>query len=254
VLGAEEVTNTGSSTLALSLGVSPGSSITGFPPGQVTAPGVINATNADAALAKGSASAAYTDAANRPLTETLTAELGGRTLQGGVYAGPSKGALQLTGTLTLDGNGNADTVFIFQTNSSLTTASSSNVSLINGAQACRVFWQVGSLATLGSSSVMVGTVLAQASVTLGSSATVYGRVIALTGTVTLISNTFALPSCQSASEVTTTSGSGDTGVVTTVGTLMPRTGSASGIVALIALVAVVGGVVVVRTTARHATR
>jgi len=147
VLGGSTVTNTGPSTLGASLGVWPGTSITGFPPGKVL--GTTDKTNAAAKNAQSNLTAAYVNAAGRPLDATTAADLSGRTLQGGVYAGPSKGALGLTGKLTLDGAGNANTVFIFQTNSTLITGSSSTVTLINGAQECNVFWQVGSSATLG---------------------------------------------------------------------------------------------------------
>ena len=208
VLGAETVTNTGPSTLNASLGVSPGSSITGFPPGIVNAPGVTDTTNAAAAQAQVDLTAAYDNAAGRPVDATTTADLGGLILQGGVYAGPSTGALALTGTLTLDAAGDPTTVFIFTTNSTLTTASSSVVSLINGAQACNVFWRVGSSATLGSGSVFVGSILANVSVTVNDSVTVQGRALARTGAVTLINDTFTRPSCNLTAPTTTTAAGG----------------------------------------------
>jgi hypothetical protein len=211
VLGAETVTNTGPSTLNASLGVSPGTSITGFPPGIVNAPGVTNITNAAAAQAQLDLTAAYNNAAGRPVDATTTADLSGLILQGGVYAGPSAGALALTGTLTLDAAGDPTTVFIFTTDSTLITGSSSVVSLINGAQACNVFWRVGSSATLGSSSVMVGTIMANVSITLNDSVTVHGRALARTGAVTLINDTFTAPSCNlSVPTATTAAGAATT--------------------------------------------
>jgi hypothetical protein len=208
VLGGQSVTNTGPSTLGESLGVSPGTSITGFPPGTVL--GTVNQTNAAATQAQSDLTTAYVNAAGRPINATTTADLGGLNLQGGVYAGPSKGALALTGTLTLDGAGNPNTVFIFQTNSSLITASSSTVSLINGAQECNVFWQVGSSATLGTGSVFVGNILALTSISLNDSVTVHGRALARNGSVTLINDTFVAPTCDLSSVTTTTTAPGGT--------------------------------------------
>ena len=207
VLGGSTVTNTGSSTLDGSLGVSPGTSITGFPPGLVLAPWVTNATNAAAQQAQSDLTAAYVDAAGRPLDGTTTADLGGLNLQPGVYAGPSKGALALTGTLILDGAGNPDSVFIFQTNSSLITATGSTVQLINGAQACNIYWQVGSSATLGTGSVFVGTIMALSSISVNSGVTVQGQALARNGAVTLINDVFTRPSCATAAPPPTTTSS-----------------------------------------------
>ena len=204
VLGGSTVTNTGSSTLGGSLGVSPGTSITGFPPGKVLAPGTTNKTNAAAQQAQSDLTAAYVNAAGRALDATTAADLSGRTLQGGVYAGPSKGALGLTGKLTLDGAGNSNSVFIFQTNSTLITGSGSTVALINGAKECNVFWQVGSSATLGTGSTFVGNILALTSISVKSSVTVHGRALARNGAVTLINDTFTQPSCAASTPVTTT--------------------------------------------------
>jgi hypothetical protein len=174
VLGGQTVTNTGPSVLAGSVGLSPGTSITGFPPGLVTPPATIAAADAVTLQAQSDLTVAYVNAAGRPLDATQTADLGGPTLQGGVYAGPSKGALSLTGPLVLDGAGDPTTVFIFQTDSTLTTASASTVTLINGAQECNVFWQVGSSATLGTGSVFSGNILALTSITVTTGVTVHG--------------------------------------------------------------------------------
>jgi hypothetical protein len=209
VLGGQTVTNTGPSILGQSLGLSPGTSITGFPPGIVL--GTTNATNAAAAQAQSDLTAAYDNAAGRPIDATTTADLAGLELQGGVYAGPSHGALSLSGTLTLDAAGDPSTVFIFQTNSSLITSSGSTVSLINGAQECNVFWQVGSSATLGTGSTFVGNILALTSVTVNNSVTVHGRAMARNGAVTLDTDTFTSPTCATSPvSTTTTTGAGDT--------------------------------------------
>ena len=131
--------------------------------------------------------------------ETLAVDLGntpgGLPLQGGVYDSTSHGALGLTGTLVLDGGGNANTVFIFQSGSTLTTASNSVVQLINGAQECNVFWQLDSSATLGTGSVFVGNILAHDAVTVTSGVTVHGRAFASTAAVTLDTDVFAEPTC-----------------------------------------------------------
>jgi hypothetical protein len=204
VLGASTVTNTGNSVLNGSLGLSPGTSITGFPPGKVVPPGTINKTNAAAAQARADLTAAYINAAGRPIDATTPADLANQHLQAGVYSGPSKGALSLTGPLVLDGAGNANSVFIFQTNSSLITATSSTVSLINGAQECNVFWQVGSSATLNSGSVFVGNILALTSISVKNAVVVHGRALARNGAVTLINDVFTRPTCATGTTTTTT--------------------------------------------------
>jgi hypothetical protein len=199
VLGGSTVTNTGNSTLDGSLGLSPGTSITGFPPGVVVPPGTTDTANAAAQQAQSDLTAAYVNAAGRPLDATTTADLANLNLRAGVYAGPSKGALSLTGPLTLDGAGDPSSVFIFQTDSTLITGSNSTVTLINGAQECNVFWQVGSSATLGIGSVFVGNILALTSITVNNSVTVHGRALARNGAVTLDNDTFTRPTCATTS-------------------------------------------------------
>ena len=193
VLGGQTVTNTGPTTMHRNLGVSPGSSITGFPPGLVIAPGVTD--NAGAAQAQLDLTAAYNDTHGRSLNANTTSDLTGLTLSGGVYAGPSKSPLLLSGALTLDGQNNASSVFIFQTDSTLTAATGSVVNLINGAQECNVFWQVGSSATLNGGSNFAGNILALQSVTIRAGVTVRGRALARNGSVTLINDTFVPPTC-----------------------------------------------------------
>ena len=186
VLGASTVTNTGPTIITGDLGVSPGTSITGFPPGTVTG-GSIHAGDATAATAQADAHTAYAALVAEPCGTNLTGQTLGTspaavTLSPGVYCFNS--SAQLTGTLTLNGNG----VYVFQMGSTLTTASNSSVVLANGATAGNVFWQVGSSATLGTNTVFVGSILALISDTVTTGTSVAGRVFALTGAVTLDSN------------------------------------------------------------------
>ena len=197
VLAGQTVTNTGPSTVNGDLGVTPGAAITGFPPGTV------HAADAVALQAQSDLTTAYNDAAGRTPPAAIPADLGGLTLTGGVYKSAS--ALGLTGALTLDAQGDPNTVFIFQAASTLITASASHVNLINGAQPCNVFWQVGSSATLGTSSVFVGNILALTSVSMNNAVTVQGRALARKGSVTMINDTLTAGRCAPG---TTGSGTG----------------------------------------------
>src|SRR6202011_3330469 len=199
VLGASTVTNTGSSILSGTaanpgnLGVSPGSAITGFPPGILTGPGAtIHANDAVAIQAQIDLTTAYNNLAGRPTTVNLTGQnLGGLTLVPGVYNFSS--SAQLTGVLNLNGLGNPNSIFVFNIGSTLTTASASAVSLINGAQGGNVFWKVGSSATLGTTTSFAGAILAQTSITLNTGAKIIcGAAWAHTGAVTLDTNTITL--------------------------------------------------------------
>jgi Ice-binding-like len=193
VLGATTVTNTGSSVLAGNLGVSPGTSIIGFPPG--TNPGFQQYTaTAQAAQAQTALTTAILALAGTGVTQNLTGDLGGRTLGPGVYGFSS--TAQLTGPLTLTGS--ANDVFIFKIGSTLTTASRSSVVLAGGAQAGNVFWDVGSSATLGTFTSFQGDILANASITLTTGATIIcGAAWASTAAVTLDSNTISIPTAAS---------------------------------------------------------
>jgi ice-binding like protein/subtilase family protein len=193
VLGGTTVTNTGATTVNADLGVSPGSAVTGFPPGTV-AGGSLHAADALALQAQTDTTSAYASLAAQACTP-LTGDLGGRTLAPGVYCYPS--AAQLTGTLTLDAHGNPNAVFVFQIGSLLTTASHASVILINAGSACSVFWQVGSSATLGTRTTFVGTILALTSITLTTGATVSGRALARNGAVTMDTNTVGAAGCAS---------------------------------------------------------
>ena len=197
VLGGSAITNTGPTTVSGDLGLSPGTAVSGFPPGTVTN-GSMHITDATAAQAQADLVTAYNDAAGRAATETVAGDLGGRTLLAGVYRSAS--TIGITGDLTLNAQGNPDAVFIFQIGSTLTTASASRVVLVGGAQACNVFWQVGSSATLGTDSTLVGSVLALTSVTANTRAAVDGRLLARNGAVTLDTNNIARPTCAAAAE------------------------------------------------------
>ena len=190
VLAGSTVTNTGPSTLAGDLGLSPGSSVTGFPPGVAT--GATHIADGPALTAKNNLITAYDEAAGRTPFTSLPAELGGRTLVAGVYR---VGAAQLTGTLTLNGQGDPRAVFIFQVSSSLITASNSRVALINGLSSCNVFWQVSTSATLGTGTRFVGTIMALTSISLDTGAALQGRALARNGAVTLDSNVITAPVC-----------------------------------------------------------
>ncbi len=207
VIGGAGVTNTGPSVINAddgiegNLGASPTPAVTGFPPGSVTPPGVIHAGGTEAAAAQAANVTAYNDAVSREPNVVFDPvwDLGGQTFVAGVYNGPS--SLAITGTVTLDGAGDPDSVFIFQAGSTLITSASSNVLLTNGAQACNVFWQVGSSATFGASSTFNGTVLALASASLGNDVTIEGRVLTQTGSVTLINDRINAPACAPQSGV-----------------------------------------------------
>ncbi|GAC1374329.1 MAG: hypothetical protein NVSMB43_12720 [Pseudarthrobacter sp.] len=211
VLAGTTVTNTGPTTLQGDLGVSPGRAITGFPPG--VSAGAKHPADAVALQAQSDVGIAYNSAAGQALTTSVSGDLVGRTLTEGVYNSTS--SLALSGQLTLDGQGNPNSVFVFQVASGLTTASASSIILTNGAQACNVFWQVGSSATLGTASSFKGTILALTSITVATGATVEGRALARNGQVSLDTNVFTTPACITAP---TTSAPPTTGTPTAIGT------------------------------------
>ena len=193
VLGGSTVTNTGPSVITGDLGVSPGTAVTGFPPGLVIG-GTIHAADAVALGAQGANTAAYLNLAGQTCTQDLTGvDLGGLTLVSGVYCFSS--SAQLTGALTLNAQGDPNAVWVFQIGSTLTTASNASVVIINGGQQCNVFWQVGSSATLGTTTSFVGNIFALTSITLTTNANVSGRALAQNGAVTMDSNTIAISAC-----------------------------------------------------------
>jgi hypothetical protein len=170
------------------LGLSPGSSVGGFPPGILN--GVLHINDIVATQAKLDLTAAYNDAAGRTSTQivTLSGNLGGLTLTPGLYKSTSSLAIS-SGDLTFDAQGDADAVFIIQIASSLTTTSGRKVILAGSAQASNIFWQVGSSATFGTTSVFKGTVMAMQSISFNTGATLDGRALARSGTITLAGNT-----------------------------------------------------------------
>ena len=202
VLAGSTVTSTGNTIVNGDLGLYPGTSVTGFPAGVVN--GTMHVADAVAQQAQTDLLAAYNAAAGlAPTGGTLTGQdLGGLTLTPGVYFFAS--SAQITGQLTLDAQGLSDPVSVFQIGSTLTTASGPNASsvvLVNGAQACHVFWVVGSSATLGTSSDFVGNILAVTSITADTGATVDGRLLAENGAVTLDNNTITEAICNAGSSV-----------------------------------------------------
>jgi len=192
VLAGAAVTNTGPSLISGDLGVSPGTAVTGFPPGLVSN-GTIHSADAVAAQAQADLTTAYNDAAGRTPRDAVPPDLGGLTLLPGVYNRAT--TMGLTGTVTLNAQGNPNAVFIFQAGSSLITASNSTVALINGASPCNVYWQVGSSATLGTDTTFVGSILALTSASVQTGATVDGRVLARNGQVSLDTNRITRPNC-----------------------------------------------------------
>ncbi len=191
VLAGSAVTNTGPTVVTGDLGVSPGTAVTGFPPGTVV--GAQHSADAVALQAKTDLVTAYNDAAGQtPFVDKTGQDLGGQNLTPGIYRFSS--SAQLTGTLTLNGQGNSNGVFIFQIGSTLTTASDSSVVLINGASPCGIWWQVGSSATLGTGTNFQGNLLALTSITLTTRANILpGRALARNGAVTLDTNRITKP-------------------------------------------------------------
>jgi hypothetical protein len=228
VLAGTGVTNVPTSVITGDVGLSPaaGSNYAGLTAAQVT--GTIYAVDATGpggsvvnpallTTAKNDLTAAYLDAAGRTPTTTFVAgdnQLGGQTLTPGVYRFPHASTANLTAAspLVLDAQGDANAVFVLQATSDLITASGSVVSLVNGAQACNVFWQVGSSATLGSNSTFKGTIMALTSAALATGANVQGRVLARNGAVTLNANTITRTICSTPTTTTAVPGLPNAGI------------------------------------------
>jgi serine protease AprX len=194
VLAGSTVTNTGASAIDGNLGLYPGTAVTGV--SAQTVDGSTHAADAASLKAKEDLSAAYDAAAAKTPTATAPADLGGSTLAPGVYNSAS--SIGLTGTLTLDAQGDPNAVFVFQAGSTLITASASRVELVNGAQPCNVFWQVGSSATFGTTTAFAGNVMALASITMNDGVSLTGRALARNGAVTLINDTITAAHCAAA--------------------------------------------------------
>ncbi|MGA3186529.1 MAG: ice-binding family protein [Bryobacteraceae bacterium] len=190
ILAGSTVTSTGPTVISGNLGLSPGTAVSGFPPGTVIN-GAIHIADSVARTAQIDLTTAYNNAAGRLTPTVIAGDLGGSTLNPGLYQ--SSSSIGITGTLFLNGQGNTNSVFIFQIGTALTTASSSQIVLEGGAQAANIFWQIGSSATLGTTSVFQGTIMAQASITLTTGASLNGRALARTGAVTLQGNSVINP-------------------------------------------------------------
>jgi hypothetical protein len=185
VLAGSTATNTGATTVNGNVGVSPGTAVTGFPPGVIIG-GAIHSNDAVAMQAQSDLTTAYNNIVSTPCNVDLTGQnLGGLTLTPGVYCFTT--SAQLTGALTLNALGNANALFLFKIGSTLTTASASSVTVINnGGNSCnKVFWQVGSSATLGTGTSFTGDILALSSITFTTGANSNGRALARNGAVTL---------------------------------------------------------------------
>ncbi len=199
VLAGSTVTNTGTTTIDRSVGVSPGSAITGAD--TMTIGGTYHQADAVALTAKNDLTTAYNTAAGEGPTTDPGVNLGGLTLVGGVYNRSTEMAITGTVPLTLDGgvsgpNAHSNSVWVFQAGSTLTTASASSIVLTGGADACNIFWQVGSSATFGTTTHFVGTVMAQANITMDTGATLEGRVLARSAAVNLHANVITSPNCD----------------------------------------------------------
>jgi hypothetical protein len=191
VLGGSTVTSIGNTTVNGNIGLAPGSSVTGFPPGTVN--GAIDISNPAADAAQAALTVAYNDAKGRTLAPvSKIGNLGGQTLPPGLYKSTS--GMEITsGDLTLDAQGDANATFIFQIATTLNTSAGRQVILIGGAKAANVFWQVGTSATLATTTAFKGTIMADQSITLETGATLEGRALARIAAVTMDSNTITIP-------------------------------------------------------------
>ncbi len=191
VLAGSTVTNTGPTSITGDLGLSPGSAVTGFPPGTIV--GVTHVADPTAVTAIGDLTTAYNDAAGRVLCPiTIAGNIGGQALTPGLYKSTSTLAIS-AGDLTLDAQGDSDAVFIFQIGTTFTTTAAHKVILSNGAKPANIYWQVGTFATLGTTTDFHGTIMADQAITLASGATLNGRALARIGAVGLDNNVIVKP-------------------------------------------------------------
>ncbi len=220
VLGASTVTNTGASEIIGDVGVSPGSAITGFPPGQIT-DGALHANDAVAQQAHADLATAYSEFAglvSPPANNLSGTDLGGLTLTPGVYRFDTSATS--AGILTLDAQNDPAARFVIQIGTTLVTSSESSVELINGADSRNVYIQAGTSVTLGSGSTFIGNLLAGASVTTVSGTNLTGRLMAVTGAVTLDTNHVTSPGFTTPTPTPTPTPSG-TPTPTPIGTPTP---------------------------------
>ena len=255
VIGAEAVTSSGATILNGDLGISPGnlSSITGFPPGIVN--GTTYAADAVAGQAQVDATTIFTSLGIQPCDADLTGQdLGGMTLTPGVYCFDTSAGL--TGTLTLDAQGDPYAVWVFKMGSTLDAANGSSVTYINSPQQiCNVFWQVGSSATIGTTSSFFGNIFASESVSMNTGANLLGRAVALNAAVTLLTNNITPLFCYVAPNPTATNTllQNVTALPDSGGAPLNQTGGSSwilGIIGLLCVVALIFGVLIFRKTER----
>ncbi len=191
ILAGASITNTGITNVTGDLGLSPGTSVTGFPPGVLV--GTMDVANPSAAQSQVDLTAAYNSAAGRSVGPiSVAGNVGGMTLPPGLYKS-SSGLTISSGDLTLDAKGNPNAIWIFQIASTLTTTSGRKVILTGEAKAANVYWQVGTSATLGTSTVFKGTIMADQSISMNTGASLEGRALARVGSVTLNGNTIVKP-------------------------------------------------------------
>lgn len=215
VLGGSGVTNTGASVLNGELGVTPGTSLTGFNSAVVN--GAIHNNDAVAETAQGNLNTAFGVAGGQPIGEDLTGQdLGGLSLTPGVYGYSS--SAQLTGQLTLNAQGDPNAQFVFVIGSALTTESASSVKLINGASPCNIYWRVGSSATLGTTTEFQGNLMALGDISVDNGVHVQGRLLAREGQITLINDVLDNSQCATSTETGTTP---PTGTTTPIGSTTP---------------------------------
>jgi uncharacterized repeat protein (TIGR01451 family)/gliding motility-associated-like protein len=217
VLANSSISNSGGNTVIYGdMGISPGNTITGFPPGIVH--GTTHINNTTAANAQTALTTAYNDAAGRTPTANITGvNLGGLTFSPGVYR--SNSGTTITGKVTLDAGGNPNAVFIFQVANSFVTSGSAIVELVNGAQAANVFWQVGTVATLSSGTIFNGTILSNQSITANTGTDVTGRLLARSSAVIFVGNVnvnFPYPLAQANLIITKTVSAGPYNVGDTI--------------------------------------
>ena len=207
-IAGSTLTNTGPSIVDGDIGVSPGTAITGFPPGIIN--GSLHAADPIAAAAQGDLTTAYNEAAGRTsCSVSKIGDIGGQTLAPGLYKSTSTLSVDAA-DLTLDAMGDGNAVWIFQAASTFTMLSGRKIILVNGAKSGNIYWQVGSSATIGTGAAFHGTILALASITVTTNASVNGRLLARNGAVTLDSNAVVRPvASEGGIEAGSTEGSGD---------------------------------------------